>query len=136
MEKNMRKFLLNLLILAGVTGIILFTSGQIHSSATGVMTPIPTELQNLSYAIYPTSPGYNKARFNFNKRFDVHPRAIIMPRTQQEASFVLTILKKHQLEFSVRGGGHCYEPASLSSGYIFDLSNFNSISPDLAKKEV
>lgn len=101
-----------------------------------LMASIPNELKNLPYAIYPTSPEYSKARFIANKRFNVFPHAIIAPRTKEEAIFVLQTLKKHHLDFAIRSGGHCYEPASLSSGYIFDLRNFNMIIPDISTQEV
>lgn len=101
-----------------------------------LMDSIPAELKNLPYAIYPTSREYNTDRLNFNKRFSVYPHAIICPRNPKEAADTLTLLKKYKLEFSVRSGGHCYEPGSLSSGYIFDLRNFNTIVPNVEKEEV
>ncbi len=97
---------------------------------------IPPELRGLDYAVYPTSPQYNTARFNFNKRFNVFPKAIFAPTEYSQAAFVLSALKKHHLPFSVRSGGHCFEPGSLSSGYIIDLRNFNSINPNPDKNEV
>lgn len=97
---------------------------------------IPPELQNLSYAVYPENSEYNTVRFNYNKRFNVFPKAIISPTTFEEAQFVLKTLKQYQLNFSVRSGGHCFEPGSLSSDYIFDLHNFNSILPNIATGEV
>lgn len=104
--------------------------------AQDLMDSIPAALKNLPYAIYPTSPEYNTDRFNFNKRYSVYPHAIICPRNQQEAASILTLLRKYKLEFSVRSGGHCYEPGSLSPGYIFDLRNFNSVVPNVQKEEV
>jgi len=101
-----------------------------------LMSSIPEELKNLPYAVYPTSPEYNTDRFIANKRFSLYPHAIIAPRTQEEAVFVFNSLKKHHLDFAIRGGGHCYEPASLSSGYVVDLRNFNQITPNVSKQEV
>jgi len=97
---------------------------------------LPPSLQNLPYAIYPTSPTYNTVRFNYNQRFNIFPQAIISPTTQTEAIFVLTELKNNNVSFSVRGGGHCYEPGSLSSSCIFQLSGFNSIDLDIPNSQV
>lgn len=97
---------------------------------------LPPELRNLPYAIYPTSPEYNTARLNFNKRFVYFPKAIITPRTDGEAEFVLSIIKRDHLRFAVRSGRHCMEPGSLSSDIIFDLSNFIDIVPDISREEV
>lgn len=75
-------------------------------------------------------------RFNFNKRFNVFPLAIISPTTNEEAAFVLSVFKQYNLDFSIRSGGHCYEPGSLSNCFILDLSNFNAIMPNVAAQEV
>lgn len=97
---------------------------------------IPPELRNLSYGIYPSSPDYNTARFNYNKRFNVFPKAIFAPETESELQYVFNNLKKYRLDFSVRSAGHCSEPGSLSSHYVIDLGNFNQIVPDVAHSEV
>ncbi|MFI0434528.1 MAG: FAD-dependent oxidoreductase [Parachlamydiaceae bacterium] len=109
----------------------------IHDICPLKMTPcIPTELQNLPYAIYPANVEYNTARLIFNRRFVYFPKAIIMPRTFQEAQETLLTLKKYHLNFSVRSGGHCFEPGSLSSDYVLDLQNFNSITPNMSDETV
>lgn len=97
---------------------------------------IPPELQNLSYAIYTTSPTYNTDRFNFNKRFNIFPQAIFVPTTETEIIYVFGVLKKYNLPFAIRSGGHCYEPGSLSPNYIIDLSGFNLIIPDISNSSV
>lgn len=107
-----------------------------NQNALKLMECIPPELQNLPYAIYPTSPEYNTARLIFNKRFVYFPKAIIAPTTFQEAQYVLGVLRQYHLNFSVRSGGHCFEPGSLSSDYVFDLRNFNSIVPNVNNQEV
>lgn len=101
-----------------------------------LLATIPDELKNLPYAIYPSSPNYESARFSANKRFSVYPHAIFTPQTEQEARFVLSALKKHHLAFSIRSGGHGYEGNALSSDYIFDLRNFNAIVPDVKNQTV
>ena len=105
-------------------------------NALKMMDCIPPELKNLAYAIYPTSPEYNTARLNFNKRFNYFPKAIIVPTTPQEIQYVVGILKNNSLSFSLRSGGHCFEPGSLSSDYVIDLSKFNSIIPDVQNQQV
>ena len=101
-----------------------------------ILQTIPPELQNLPYAVYPNDVTYNTFRFNFNKRFNVFPKAIISPRTAEEAQYIFSLLKQYDLPFSIRSGGHCFEPGSLSSDYIFDLKNFDKIIPDIANEEV
>ena len=89
------------------------------------LSAIPPELQKFPYAIYPTSPEYNTARFNYNKRFVCFSAGHFQPQKPTEVAHVLSSLKRHKLPFSVRSGGHCFEPGSLSSSYIIDLEKFN-----------
>ncbi len=88
---------------------------------------IPPALKGLSYAMYPNCDIYNTNRFGFNKRFNFFPEAIIVPTTENELIYTFTTLVANDLPFSVRSGGHCYGPGSLSNNYIIDLRNFNSI---------
>lgn len=89
---------------------------------------IPKSLQGHSYIVYPTQfLLYNTERFNFNKRFNVFPKAIIIPKSEKTLAKTLKLLRENNLNFSVRSGGHCFEPGSLSSDYILDLRHFNEI---------
>lgn len=97
---------------------------------------IPEEFQNLSFAVYPGSCQYGIDRFNYNKRFNYFPKIIFYPKKAKQVQFLVKVFKKYHLEFAIRSGGHCFEPGSLSSDYIVDLSNFNKIIPDIHQKEV
>lgn len=97
---------------------------------------IPDELQNLSYAIYPTNPKYNDYRFIYNKLFNFFPKAIFYPTKTSDVSYLISNFIKYKLEFSIRSGGHSYEPASLSSGYIIDVKNFSKIEINNKNKTV
>lgn len=97
---------------------------------------IPKEFQNLSFAVYPGSCEYNTDRLNYNKRFNYFPKVIFYPKKPKEVQFLVKVFKKYNLEFAIRSGGHCFEPGSLSSDYIVDLSHFNAIIPNVSKKEV
>lgn len=97
---------------------------------------IPSELQNLPYGMYPNCDIYNTNRFNYNKRFNFFPHAIFTPETDDQVAYVFGILRKYNLKFSLRSGGHCYGPGSLSNGYVIDLRNFNNIDLNIARQEV
>jgi len=89
---------------------------------------IPRNLQGLPFAIYPTQvQTYNTERFNFNKRFNVFPKAIFIPGSQKALAKALKKLRNNNQSFSVRSGGHCFEPGSLSSNFILDLRRFDTI---------
>lgn len=108
----------------------------INQNMCKLFDSIPKEIKNLSYVVYPISDNYNDERFNYNKRFNIFPHAIIKPDNTEQISYVLKILKKYKLNFSLRSGGHCFGPGSLSPDYIIDLTNFNKIIPNIEKKEV
>ena len=89
---------------------------------------IPDKLRNLPFVIYPIQLSeYNTERFNFNKRFNIFPKAIIIPESNTTLVKILNLLTSEHLNFSIRSGGHCFEPGSLSSDYVLDLRRFNSI---------
>lgn len=106
-----------------------------NQNACVLLDAIPPALQGLSFVTYPTQLShYNTERFNFNKRFNIFPKAIIAPKSASTLSKILSYLIQHHLNFSIRSGGHCFEPGSLSSDYVIDLHRFNCI--DISKKEV
>lgn len=101
-----------------------------------LLDTIPVELSSLDYVMYPNCDVYNTNRFNYNKRFNLFPTAIIVPQTYEQVQYVFGILVGYNLPFAVRSGGHCYGPGSLSPGYIIDLRNFNTIIPDVVNNTV
>ena len=87
---------------------------------------IPTELTNLPYGIYPDAQiEYNSARFIYNKLLNYFPHAIYYPTNAEEISYLMKWFVFYNLDFAIRSGGHSYEPASLSSGYILDVSQID-----------
>ncbi len=107
-----------------------------NQNQCALLNSIPPALQGLSYVLYPNCDVYNTYRFNYNKRFNVFPTAIIMPETQTELQYAFQVLTSNNLPFVVRSGGHCYGPGSLTSGYIIDLRNFNEIIPNTSNNTV
>lgn len=106
-----------------------------NQNACVLQKSIPRKLQGLSFVTYPIEVSeYNTERFNFNKRFNVFPKAIIAPKSSSTLSKVLRYFVKKRLNFSIRSGGHCFEPGSLSDDYIIDLRRFNSI--EISPEEV
>lgn len=101
-----------------------------------LLDSIPPALQNLSYVMYPNCDIYNTNRFNYNKRFNIFPTAIIVPQTEADLIYSFQTLTQNDLSFSVRSGGHCYGPGSLSQGYVIDMRNFDSIITDTATNQV
>jgi hypothetical protein len=107
-----------------------------NQNMCALLSTIPPALQDLDYIIYPNCDTYDINRFNYNKRFNLFPAAIIAPQTYAQVQYAFQVLTTNNLPFSVRSGGHCYGPGSLSSGYIIDLRNFNEIIPNVSNNTV
>lgn len=107
-----------------------------NQNACRLVHHIPEELRNLPFAMYPTDWEYDTLRFDFNKRFNKFPHAILAPRTNEELIQTLKLLRKYNLHFAIRGGGHSYETASLSQGYTIDLKNFDTLKLNTEQEEV
>lgn len=91
---------------------------------------VPKEIRRLPYVTLPTCQRYDVLRFNFNKRFNIFPHAILTPRNACEVAQALTLLRRHKLEFAIRSCGHCFGPGSLSSAYVIDLGHFRELKPN------
>jgi hypothetical protein len=91
-----------------------------------LLDEIPLELQNLKYGIYPNDYTYNNNRFIYNKLYNYFPHAIFYPNNENEISYLIENFVKYSLEFSIQCGGHSYEPASLSYGYIINVTKLPS----------
>lgn len=106
-----------------------------NQNACVLLDSIPDKLQGLPFVTYPTqTSSYNTERFNFNKRFNIFPKAIITPKSASTLAKIVQYLGKKHLNFSIRSGGHCFEPGSLSSDYVIDLRRFNCI--EISKHKV
>lgn len=90
----------------------------------------PDSLKNLSYGIYPKNINYNNLRLNYNRLQNYNPSAIFYPQCSKKLSYLITNMVKSNLNFSLRCGGRAYEPASLSSGFVIDVSKFKKIKID------
>ena len=80
-----------------------------------------------SKIIFPWDNTYNSLRLNDNRRWNYFPSIIFMTHTVDDVKDALSIALLHEMPFSIRGGGHCYEPFSLSNGIIIDQSSRKGI---------
>ena len=101
-----------------------------------LLEEIPIELKNLTYGVYPNDVEYNDLRFIYNKRFNLFTHAIYYPNNENDIAYLIKNFTLYNLKFSIRCGGHSYEPASLSEGFIIDVKKFSNIDIDLEKKKV
>tara|TARA_Y100001970_G_scaffold293425_1_gene440126 strand:+ start:5226 stop:6788 length:1563 start_codon:yes stop_codon:yes gene_type:complete len=90
---------------------------------------LPDELKNLDYGIYSTNVSYYLLRLVYNRAINYFPQVIFYPSTYNEVSFLIKTLFNYRssIDFTIRCGGHAYEPASVSNGVIIDVSRLNTI---------
>ena len=93
--------------------------------ASILLNQLPDKLQNLSIGVYPNSPSYNDSRFIYNKLANYFPLAIFYPKNTNDVSYLIKNIVQNNLKFSIRAGGHGYEPSALSSGVIIDVTKLN-----------
>lgn len=91
-----------------------------------LLDEIPIELQNLKYGIYPNDCTYNDNRFIYNKLYNYYPHAIFYPNNIKDVSYLIKNFIDYNLDFAIQCGGHSYEPASLSYGYIINVTKLPS----------
>ena len=101
-----------------------------------LLDKLPEELKNLPYGIYPDNTLYNNSRFIYNKRFNYFPIAIFYVNNENDIIYLIKNFVKYDLKFSIRCGGHAYEPASLSENYIIDVQNISHIKINEKNKTV
>lgn len=79
--------------------------------------------------------GYHKLRIGWNGFFDKYPAAVARCKNSDDVARCIRFVKEHNLEFSVRSGGHDYAGKSIcDGGLVIDLSGMNSIEIDPAEK--
>ncbi|AYV82633.1 MAG: fad/fmn-containing dehydrogenase, partial [Hyperionvirus sp.] len=78
--------------------------------------------------IYPwDGDEYQVGRNNYNRELNYFPMGIIFCREEEDVFVSLKFVKMFGLKFSVRSGGHCIRPFSLSTGIVIDLSRMDEI---------
>jgi FAD/FMN-containing dehydrogenase len=68
-----------------------------------------------------------------NQRNDAVPALRIMCTSTQAVSDCVKWVRQHALPFAVRGGGHCYEGFSQSTGVVIDLRKMGLVTVDAAQ---
>lgn len=69
------------------------------------------------------TPGYDLARQNYNGRFNKFPKVIVYCNVVQDVVNAILWVRKHQLPFRIRCGGHSYEAFSnVDGGLVIDVS--------------
>ena len=67
----------------------------------------------------------------FNARFhDVRPRAAVWCTSPADVAATLSFLRRHDLPFAVRSGGHCFAGSSSSPGVVLDVTPMGLVASD------
>ena len=80
------------------------------------------------HVILPGSPGYDKARQNYNGRFNKFPCIIVYCEVTEDVVNAIHWVRQNRFPFRVRSGGHSYEAYSLmDNGLIIDISKLQKL---------
>jgi FAD/FMN-containing dehydrogenase len=78
--------------------------------------------------VRPTSPQYATARQLFDPRYDsVHPAALAYCATPADVQTCLAFVRKFNLPFAPRSGGHNYNGYSTSTGLVIDVTRMHTV---------
>ena len=78
--------------------------------------------------VSPGDPEWDKARRNFNGRFDVRPRAVVYCGDVGDVVNAVRWAREHDVPLRARSGGHSAEGYSLvDGGLIIDVSAINDV---------
>lgn len=81
--------------------------------------------------IGPADPAYDSARRAWNGMIDRHPALVVQPRGAAEVAAAIRFARKHELEISVRCGGHGTSGQSVTDGgLVIDLALMRGVRVD------
>jgi FAD/FMN-containing dehydrogenase len=77
--------------------------------------------------LIPPDAGYNASRVICNSRFDLHPCAIALCKSEDDIAFCLQYCAGNNRAFRVRSGGHQHEGfSSADDAVIIDVSGMTN----------
>jgi len=148
-ENMNRRDFIELSILGGLTGLLASCGGSTNTSnATPTVTAskitpgiTPTQQStptNADWAalanslqgilVRPGSPQYTTARQLFSTRFDnILPAAIAYCASPSDVQKSLAFVRRFNLPFAPRSGGHSYAGYSTSAGLVLDVTRMNTV---------
>lgn len=105
-----------------------------HPSEHTAPLPSAWDWQELHQALQgdvllPDHADFARIAKSANARYDDQiPAAMIRCANSQDVQLSVLFLRRFQLPFAVRGGGHCYTGGSSTQGVLLDMSGLSAIS--------
>ena len=83
--------------------------------------------------VTPSHPAYDDVRRVWNGMIDRRPLLIVHPEYASEVAAAIAFAREHDLELSVKGGGHGVAGRAVcDDGLVIDLSRMRAVSVDPA----
>ena len=115
------------------------TSTSTSTTAPPTTAPTGADWKALSRSLQgrlvrPSSPNYAVDVESYNPVFDgAHPAGVAYCASAGDVASAIRFARRHEVELSVRSGGHCYGGWSTGPGLVIDVSPMNQVSLDTAK---
>ena len=80
---------------------------------------------------------YDRLTRFYNRRLEsILPEAVVYCRTPDAVAKAVRWCSEHEIGFSIRSGGHCYEGLSRHREIVIDVRGMNAITPDPRRQTV
>jgi FAD/FMN-containing dehydrogenase len=104
-------------------------SAKQRTSGQQIQDPVERGLTGI--VVRPGDPDYDRARMDYNERFDLHPLAIVYCLGTDDVVNAVAWARRNGVPLRARSGGHSYEAYSLvEDGIVVDLSRMMEVSVD------
>jgi FAD/FMN-containing dehydrogenase len=98
---------------------------------SGLITAIRTPVGFSGVLLRPGDAGYDDARRVHNGMIDKRPAAIVRCRSADDVRAAVALGREHELELSIRGGGHNVAGTAVTDGgLMIDLAEMHSVEVD------
>ncbi|AYV85227.1 MAG: FAD-binding oxidoreductase [Satyrvirus sp.] len=104
----------------------VFATTENHSHVTS--KKILSLKKKVTEVFYPFNEPYSSLRFNYNKRYNIYPVAVVRAHEIDDIVSTINFCRKTGIPIRARGGTHSYQPASLVNfGVVVDQRPRNKI---------
>ena len=108
-----------------ITGL----KGDARGVARGDLDALAADLEGT--VLYPDDEGFAEATLLWNGMIKKRPAVVIRPETNLDVVRTVNFVREHELQLSIKGGGHNIAGLALSDGGVtLDMSGLKGVDVD------